>query len=186
MRIRTVVRSGSTLSSRFDMSARISINPLPRPRFAGRGPFQRPLFDTTRISLSSSRAPRIVTRPFACSIPFAAASWMASTTASLWLAGTSTLSSHAARSCRSRRKRERSGGSEASKGSTHNWFHAQPGSKTLLLVASPGRYGPDTESATLGCPLSTRTASSREWTQSSRFTRPDNSKAVRTIAVAPS
>jgi hypothetical protein len=120
MRIRTVVRSGSTLSSRLDMSARISINPLPRPRFAGRGPLQRPLFDTTRISLSSSLAPRIVTRPFACSIPFAAASWMASTTASLCLAGTSTLSSHAARSCRSRRRRDRSGGSEASNGSTYN------------------------------------------------------------------
>ena len=74
-------RSGSTRTSRLDMRARMRLNPRPRSVSASPESLQCPLFETTISSLSSSRAPRTVTLPCACSIPFAAASWTASTTA---------------------------------------------------------------------------------------------------------
>ena len=128
-RMRTVVRSGSTCISRLDMSARISVSP-PRPMSLGSEPFHRPVFDTTKRSFSSSRAPRTVTLPFACSIAFAAASWMASTTASRCSLDAPILSSQSPSALRSGRKRARSGGSDASKGSTTVSFHPLPKRET--------------------------------------------------------
>ncbi len=141
IRIRTVVRSGSTCTSRLDMSARIRLNPRPRSVSAFRGSLHRPLFETTSSSLSSSRAPRTVTLPCACSIAFAAASCTASTTASRRSPETPMSSSHPASSCLRGRKRERSGGSEAWKGSTGVLLHvcSRPKRSRLMLALQVGR-----------------------------------------------